>query len=301
MAILKSASRGDIVPLCHHTRVGRSRDADIRINDRRISSEHAVLTWNRGLWEAKDLGSRNGTVVDGKRLEPGSRVPLRTGSELRFGFSDVTWTLESDDPPDVVALDLEQGRALEGEHGLLRINDSTLIFTENGIDYWLEKDGGRKSIIDRQVVEIEGRRFRISVPPPDESGQTITADGILLSRDVTLQFQVSPDEEHIQVRIVADGVRKELRTRSFDYMLLALARARINDAKSRELSADEQGWVYADELAKDLGMDVSHVNVDIYRARRRFAAAGIQGADEMLERRTQTRALRLGCGRVEII
>lgn len=301
MAILKSATAGDTVPLCHHTRVGRSGDADIRINDRRVSSEHAVIVWNKGLWEAKDLGSRNGTVIDGKRLEPGIRAPLRTGSALRFGSSELNWIVESDDPPDVVALDLEKGSFLEGEHGLLRWSSNCLLYTENGIDYWFEHDGERRAIVDRQVVEVEGRRWRVSLPPLDETGQTVTADGILLSRDVKLQFQVSPDEEHIQVRILADGVRKELRGRSFDYMLLALARARINDAGSGKLSPEEQGWVYADELANDLGMDVSHVNVDIYRARRRFASAGIQGADEMLERRSQTRALRLGCGFVEII
>lgn len=301
MAILKSASAGHTVPLCHHTRVGRSRDADIRLNDRRVSSEHAVIVWKKGLWEAKDLGSRNGTVIDGKRLDPGSRVPLRAGSTLRFGSSELKWVLESDDPPDVVALDLEKGGILEGEHGLLRWDSKHLLFTENGVDYWFEHESGRRAVVDRQVVEVEGRRWRVSIPPLDEAGQTVTADGILLSRDVKLQFQVSPDEEHVQVRVLAEGVRKELRGRSFDYMLLALARARINDAASGKLSPEEQGWVYADELATDLGMDVSHVNVDIYRARRRFASAGIQGADEMLERRSQTRALRLGCGFVEII
>lgn len=301
MAILKSTSAGHTIPLCHHTRVGRSADADIRIHDRRISSEHAVIVWNKGLWEAKDLGSRNGTVVDGRRLDAGVRAPLRVGSVLKFGSSELEWVLESEEPPDVVALDVETGSIIEGEHGLLRFGSKHMLFTENGTDYWLEHAGAKRSIVDRQVVEVEGRRWRISIPPLDESGHTVTADGVLLSRDVKLQFQVSPDEEHVLVRILADGVRKELRGRSFDYMLLALARARLNDAASGELSPEEQGWVYADELAKDLGMDVSHVNVDIYRARRRFASAGIQGAEEMLERRSQTRALRLGCGSVEII
>lgn len=301
MAILKSTSTSHTVPLCHHTRVGRSRDADIRINDRRISSEHAVIVWNKGLWEAKDLGSRNGTVIDGKRVEPGARVPLRAGATLRFGSQDIKWVLETDDPPDVVALDLEKGAVVEGEHGLLRWDKRHLLFTENGRDYWFEHEGEKRLIGDGQVVEVQGHRWRVSIPPPDENGQTVTADGVLLSRDVKLQFQVSPDEEHVQVRILAEGVRKELRGRSFDYMLLALARARLSDAASGKLSPEEQGWVYADELASDLGMDVSHVNVDIYRARRRFASAGIQGADEMLERRSQTRALRLGCGSIEII
>lgn len=301
MAILKSVSAGHTVPLCHHTRVGRSSDADLRLSDRRISSEHAVIAWNKGLWEAKDLGSRNGTLVDGRRLEAGVRAPLRVGSVLKFGSSDVEWVLESEEPPDVVALDVEEGRVIEGEHGLLRFGKEHLLFTENGVDYWVERDGLRSPIVDRQVIEVKGHRYRISIPPPDESGHTVTADGVLLSRNVTLQFQVSPDEEHVQVRILGEGVRKELRSRSFDYMLLALARTRINDAASGELAPEEQGWVYADELARDLVLDVSHVNVDIYRARRRFASAGIQDAEEMLERRSQTRALRLGCGAVEII
>jgi hypothetical protein len=301
MANLKSESAGHTIPLCHHTRVGRSRDADIRINDRRISSDHAVIAWNKGLWEVKDLGSRNGTVVDGRRVEPGSRVILRTGSSLRFGSPDLEWVLESDDEPDVVAVDMEEGTIVEGEHGLLQWDNKYLLFTENGVDYWFEHEGERQAIADRHVVEISGRRWRISIPPPDENDHTVTADGVLLSRDVKLQFQVSPDEEHVQVSIWAPGVHRELRGRSFDYMLLALARARISDAASGTLPPEEQGWVYADELADSLGMDVSHVNVDIYRARRRFASAGIQGADEMLERRNQTRALRLGCGSVEIV
>jgi len=282
--------------------VGRSSDADLLIDDRRISSEHAVIAWNKGLWEVKDLGSRNGTVLDGKRLEPGARVPLRVGAQLRFGSAEALWILESDGPPDVIAIEVEGEQVLEGEHGLLRWGPRELVFTENGSDYWFESEGERLALSDRQVIEVSGVRWRISIPPPpDQAGHTVTADGILLSRDVTLQFQVSPDEENVHVRVIADGVKKELRARSFDYMLLALARARLADAASGTLPEDEQGWVYADELANDLGMDVSHVNVDIYRARRRFADAGVQGADEMLQRRPHTRAVRLGCRRVEVI
>jgi hypothetical protein len=302
MGIMKRMDTGLTLPLGHHTRIGRSSDADIRIVDKRISSEHAAISFDKGLWDVKDLGSRNGTVLDGRRLEAGKRVPLKVGAALRFGSFDAHWVLESDGPPDVVAIETDGEKRMEGEHGLLKWPSGAVLLTENGTDYYLESEGARSRVIDRQIVKIEGASWRISIPPsPDEEGRTITADGILLSTDVTLQFQVSPDEESVRVSIAADGVKKELRARSFDYMLLALARARIADGKTADLAADEQGWVYADELASDLGMDVSHINVDIYRARRRFADAGVQGADEMVERRPQTRALRLGCRRVELI
>src|SRR5690606_803736 len=172
-----------------------------------------------------------------------ARVPLRVGAQLRFGSAEALWVLESDTPPDVVAIEVEGERALEGEHGLIRWDAQTLIFTDNGTDYWFESGGERVAIADRQVIEVAGSRFRISIPPPsDQAGHTVTADGILLSRDVTLQFQVSPDEENVHVRVIAEGIRKELRARSFDYMLLALARARLADAASGTLPEDEQGW-----------------------------------------------------------
>jgi S1-C subfamily serine protease len=66
--------------------VGRHPDADLRFDpsrDLQVSSRHAELIREGASWVARDLGSRNGTLVNGVPVE----VPtaLRDGDVLEFG------------------------------------------------------------------------------------------------------------------------------------------------------------------------------------------------------------------------
>jgi len=47
-----------------------------------ISRRHAALVRNAGIVHVIDLGSMNGTFVNGKRLSPQVPVPLREGDQL---------------------------------------------------------------------------------------------------------------------------------------------------------------------------------------------------------------------------
>jgi phosphoserine phosphatase RsbU/P len=68
--------------------VGRSPQADLTIPDRLLSREHARLLQDHGGWGVEDLGSHNGTFLNGKRvLEP---TPLTAGDVLTLGSSRVT-------------------------------------------------------------------------------------------------------------------------------------------------------------------------------------------------------------------
>ena len=65
--------------------VGRTSDCSIRFEDQMVSRHHAVLELtDRGL-TVLDLGSRNGTKVDGKLLAPEHKVPLCSGDILQIG------------------------------------------------------------------------------------------------------------------------------------------------------------------------------------------------------------------------
>jgi hypothetical protein len=65
--------------------IGRSPDNDIAIDDAEVSRHHARLTRRGNDWILEDLGSRNGTFVNGQRitgpvtLTPGAQVGLGTG------------------------------------------------------------------------------------------------------------------------------------------------------------------------------------------------------------------------------
>jgi pSer/pThr/pTyr-binding forkhead associated (FHA) protein len=63
--------------------IGRAQDCDVRIRDIRLSRHHCRIEPTRGgAWTVIDLGSRNGTHVDGKQV---TRQGLRDGDVLLIG------------------------------------------------------------------------------------------------------------------------------------------------------------------------------------------------------------------------
>jgi S-DNA-T family DNA segregation ATPase FtsK/SpoIIIE len=65
--------------------VGRDGASDIRLDDPAMSANHLRLRVTGSEVEAEDLGSRNGTTVEGSALEPGRTVSLAPGAVVRAG------------------------------------------------------------------------------------------------------------------------------------------------------------------------------------------------------------------------
>ena len=65
-------------------RMGRSGENDIVFNDPKVSRVHAELVWQSTVFTLHDLGSVNGTFVNGERLSESSRV-LRDGDDIIVG------------------------------------------------------------------------------------------------------------------------------------------------------------------------------------------------------------------------
>ena len=70
------------------TRIGRGSDADLRIDDPGISRNHAELRRSGGDVTIVDLGSTNGIVINGRRVD---QERLRDGAEVRLGSTTVTF------------------------------------------------------------------------------------------------------------------------------------------------------------------------------------------------------------------
>lgn len=66
--------------------IGRSPDNDVTLDDRRVSRHHADLVQSEGRWVVHDLGSTNGTALNGRLIRQG---PLRDGDRLSFGGFEV--------------------------------------------------------------------------------------------------------------------------------------------------------------------------------------------------------------------
>ena len=64
------------------TVVGRGRNADLVLNEPTISRAHALLSYEERQLFVQDLGSTNGTLVNGTRED---RALLEDGDEIRMG------------------------------------------------------------------------------------------------------------------------------------------------------------------------------------------------------------------------
>jgi hypothetical protein len=71
--------------------LGRSREADVNIEDANVSRRHAELRQEGSAYWIVDLDSTNGIEVDGRRVK---RAKLEPGSSFTVGSTEVTFTTE---------------------------------------------------------------------------------------------------------------------------------------------------------------------------------------------------------------
>jgi hypothetical protein len=75
-------------PTGERTRIGRSPDCEIFLDDVTVSRNHAVLVQQNGKFHVEDQGSLNGTFVNRKRID---NAPLVEGDELQIGKYRMTF------------------------------------------------------------------------------------------------------------------------------------------------------------------------------------------------------------------
>jgi pSer/pThr/pTyr-binding forkhead associated (FHA) protein len=63
--------------------IGRHRDSDFVIGDSTVSRRHAALHREGYVWILEDLGSKNGTRLNGRPVE--GRAVVAPGDEIGFG------------------------------------------------------------------------------------------------------------------------------------------------------------------------------------------------------------------------
>ena len=126
---------GDTIPLLkENLQVGRRESCDIVLRFSNISTHHCDLMLEKGYWFVKDLGSRNGTKVNGirvtrKRLDPGDRLtiarhdyrldysPEKLGADGPPPDEDVISEIMSRSLMDGAGLDRKQKQLAEGRVG----------------------------------------------------------------------------------------------------------------------------------------------------------------------------------------
>ncbi len=72
--------------------IGRSRQCDVVVSDPNVSRQHAEVRPRGGSWVVSDMGSTNGSSLNGRKLS-GPEV-LKPGDEIEVGTSSITFELE---------------------------------------------------------------------------------------------------------------------------------------------------------------------------------------------------------------
>lgn len=305
MGSLRCAAGGRRLTLGDRTVVGRSPSAGLRLDHPSVSAEHGTVYWHDDAWWVRDLGSTNGTFVGPDQLGPGEKHRLEAGAAIRFGDDDpqLVWTLESDQPPGARAVASSNVRVARGGLLLLPSEDvpTVSVFLDEAGRWIAERGDEMEEVADQRTLIVDDLRWRLCLPPgqgaADVSTTMPTRRDLRVLEACSMDFRVSRDEEYVEVLLACGPERFELPPRSFHYTLLTLARRLVDD---RGLPPPERGWIYADELASQLGTSRPKLNLDVCRARQQVAELGIEGAGRLVQRRRTSHQLRLGVPRVRV-
>lgn len=92
--------------------IGRVSDNTVQIEDASVSSHHAELTLRGTDYVLKDLGSTNGTRLNGQQVPPEEEHQLQPGDLVRFGNINVAYAPEAGTEPQPMPAEAEQPAAV---------------------------------------------------------------------------------------------------------------------------------------------------------------------------------------------
>lgn len=251
---------------------GRSPHSSTQLNAKDVSKSHATLYWQGGLWHIKDH-SRNGTAVNGNFLH-NSIERLAKGQVINFGKDPAThWKVLDIAPPlnylellapEQTIIPLEAYYALPNEE-----NPEIAFFCTPDRQWKAERAGETLELEHHQVFVCNGQEWRfVRNELVDE-----TVDYGRIKQHAWFEFTLSTDQEKIDIKITVNELVMDLGEHTYNYLLLALARKRLEDIEAG-YELKDQGWQSTENLTKELtkdemkDVDQYNLNLRIHRIRK---------------------------------
>jgi hypothetical protein len=155
--------------------IGRSHERDVIVLASSVSREHAEVRSTETGWIVRDLGSRNGTFVNGVRSEGPLELP--GGALLKIGHVGLWFIADVADEPTkqpTVTMDASRGRLVryQMEHGDVELsvvisdNDAvpgSLLWRAVGTESWSERG---LTALEFQLLRALCRRAREEASSP---------------------------------------------------------------------------------------------------------------------------------------
>ena len=172
--------------------IGRAPTNAICVKDERCSRNHAEVFQSQGQWTLRDLDSRNGTVVDGKRLQ--ADYALQAGDVVRIGNSQLAFVH-----------DLSQ--AFPDSHTVLR----TAQAVDNGVAKRGVSETDDESVLETyEPTTITHRRGQSRLLEPteaEESDVSLPKVGQAAANLCRLAFELAKASDVVSLaRVALDGL-----------------------------------------------------------------------------------------------
>ncbi len=289
-------------PLIAEQIVGRASNCGLRLDGAYVSGHHAEIRWGGRQWQLKDLGSRNGSFVNNERLASGTWRALERGDVVSFGDPNVErWELESDERPPPVLVPLAGGEPIVVTGGMLGLPvnaPEVTLWLDAAQGWWMEPlDKPATALQHGSELEVAGVRYQLVCEEVSPTTELIHR-GYYVDTS-SLEIRYSLDEEYVEAVAEAEDTQVSLGDRQHHAVLLALARQRLQD-RAQGVPEGSCGWMYIEDLMDRLKVDRTQLNLHVYRLRQQFLAIGFRNATEVVERRLQTRQVRLGFKKMSV-
>lgn len=159
LEILSGKRKGDVIDLVKDKLdVGNKKTAAISIRDPWVSFKHGCVGFENGRYYVEDLGSTNGTWINGKKIEPHNRQTLKHGDTVYFGKTKTRYRGEGGARRVTSA---EVKTLKEERDELLRVKDVLERFLDVPKDQRsaiLAKVKRPEAIVDNEAVDKEKAR-----------------------------------------------------------------------------------------------------------------------------------------------
>ena len=169
--------------------LGRHPNNTVQVLDRIVSKEHAeIVKLPDGRFELRDLGSLNGTFMDGERVD---RRVLKDGDEITFGSTRVVYqeNRETDRALDRVTI----------APSMMESHIRQRLAPELDSEFWPEKE-----ITDEQQLRRDYERLRIAQELGRAIGNELDLD-TLLQKILDKAFELLPADRGVILLMGEDG------------------------------------------------------------------------------------------------
>ncbi len=282
MALIHDPTANRARPLRAYHLFGRAAEkVDSPVALPAASRVHAAMGWVDGQWFVRDMSS-NGTWLNGEKLPKNHTVIVKEGDTLCFGDPQGdAWRLLDASEPQSLLIDTGDPDAAIVLEDYTFIPDelepaAVAVFSPTGGSWSLQDVNEQNPAAERHlghdtIVDCAGRSWQVFLAESESATYKLDTPEQGLAH-YEFVFRLSLDEENTLLEVHTDGATIDLGDRSHHYLLAHLARKRATDAADG-LDDASQGWIDTEQLCRDLGLELSHANIQIFRARKQLAKA----------------------------